>query len=171
MKHDPSEPVIIIPPDTGEQLAIARKNLNLSVQDIAEALKLTENNIIAIENCDYDQLYGSAYATGYVRSYARLVQLDADELVKNDPELGITNNSSQETKSEMHASTFTKSINASWGAILLRATVIATLVIISMAIWTKREDIIDWWQALTLDEPSVQESAPETQSDSNISIQ
>ena len=168
MHDDSSEPVLILPPDTGEQLAMARKRLNLSAQEVAEALKLTEKIILAIENRDYDQLYGIAYATGYVRSYAKLVNLNPDVLIQNDPELGIVDNNDNDIQTELRTPAASTSISASWGAIILRAIVIASILIASIAIWTKREEITAWWETITLSDNTVQEQTSVPDSDSNL---
>lgn len=74
---------------TGQQLANARKSLNLTVKEVAEFFHLPVTTIEAIENNDYEKLYGVAYATGHVRAYANYFNLDADQLIENDPVLGV----------------------------------------------------------------------------------
>ena len=74
---------------TGQQLANARKSLNLTVKEVAEFFHLPVTTIEAIENNDFEKLYGVAYATGHVRSYANYLNLDADKLIENDPFLGV----------------------------------------------------------------------------------
>lgn len=74
---------------TGQQLANARKSLNLTVKDVAEFFHLPVTTIEAIENSEYEKLYGVAYATGHVRAYANYLNLDADRLIENDPVLGV----------------------------------------------------------------------------------
>ena len=74
---------------TGQQLANTRKSLNLTVKEVAEFFHLPVTTIEAIENNDYEKLYGVAYATGHVRAYANYLNLDADKLIENDPVLGV----------------------------------------------------------------------------------
>ena len=74
---------------TGQQLANTRKSLNLTVKEVAEFFHLPVTTIEAIENNDYEKLYGVAYATGHVRAYANYLNLDAGQLIENDPVLGV----------------------------------------------------------------------------------
>lgn len=64
----------------GAQLAHARETQNLSVADVANRLKLTPKQIIALENDQFDSL-GPVFSRGFVRNYARLLQLDAPVLL------------------------------------------------------------------------------------------
>ncbi len=84
------DPKIAFDLGTGRMLLEARLQLDMSVADVAQALILPERVIEAIENREYSKIPSIAYATGYVRAYAELVQLDADELIKADPDLGLS---------------------------------------------------------------------------------
>ncbi len=166
MIPEPSEPLIVAPANTGEQLTAARERMNLSTLDVAESLKLTENIIIAIENCDYDQLYGVAYATGYVRSYAKLVNLNPNELIRNDPELGIVESEDDQLNTAIPTPAGATFSNTRWFAIVVRAMVIASIIIASFAIWTKWDEIGQFWNAFTLEESGTEESTSAPKSDS-----
>lgn len=65
----------------GRQLRRTREKLALSVNDVAGELRLTGFQIRALEEDDWSQLPGDTYARGYLRSYARLLGLDADQLL------------------------------------------------------------------------------------------
>ena len=58
-----------------------RIECGLDVDYVAEILRIRPAVLIAIENGDFDQLPGPAYAVGFVRSYATYLGLDADALV------------------------------------------------------------------------------------------
>ncbi|WP_169546334.1 helix-turn-helix domain-containing protein [Sneathiella aquimaris] len=66
----------------GDRLRLAREAKELSLHDVAEQLRLRPRQIQAIENSDYASLPGQAFVTGFLRSYANAVGLDAVELVK-----------------------------------------------------------------------------------------
>lgn len=74
------EPVIL--PECGRRLRSTRQQLGLSVDDIASELRLSALQIRALENDDWSQLPGTTYARGYLKSYARLLGLDADQLLE-----------------------------------------------------------------------------------------
>ena len=60
----------------GQVLADARKSKGLSLEDVSARLKITVPYLKALENCEYDQLPGTAFVRGYLRSYAKLVEVD-----------------------------------------------------------------------------------------------
>jgi len=66
----------------GEILTSAREKLSLSQKDIASRLNLSEQIIAALDSNDFDNLPAPTYVRGYIRSYARAVNLDADNLIR-----------------------------------------------------------------------------------------
>ena len=157
------EPYINFEPDTGQRLADARNNLNLSISDVAEALKLSEEIISAIENRQYSLMFGLAYATGYVRSYASLVKLDPDDLIHNDPDLGvqaITENNFD--LSVLRPITDYNHQFTSRVAITVRTVVVISLFTLAVVGWNKRDDISLWWNERLKTENTleIQESPP-----------
>lgn len=69
------------PPSVGEQLAAARQARGLEVQDIAQALKLGPRQVEALEQGAWQALPGQTFTRGFVRNYARLVQIDPAPLM------------------------------------------------------------------------------------------
>ncbi len=65
----------------GELLTRAREKLSLSQKDIASRLNLKEEIISALDANDFDKLPAPTYVRGYIRSYARAVNLNADSLI------------------------------------------------------------------------------------------
>ena len=65
----------------GETLAEVRKQRNLSAQEVANQLRLDVRIIEALETENYDILPSPAYTRGYLRSYAKLLSLDADRII------------------------------------------------------------------------------------------
>ncbi|MEO8144952.1 MAG: helix-turn-helix domain-containing protein [Betaproteobacteria bacterium] len=66
----------------GDELARARSALGLSVADIARQLKFAARQIDAMEQGRFEDLPSGTFARGMVRSYARLLKLDAEPLVR-----------------------------------------------------------------------------------------
>ena len=66
----------------GEILKQTRESLGMEQKDIASQLNLQIDIIDAVEKNDKDRLPVATYARGYIRSYARLVKMDPDTLVK-----------------------------------------------------------------------------------------
>lgn len=69
------------PESPGAKLAAARYEYELSRGDVASYLNLSESVITALENDDYDRLPGPTFAKGYLRGYARLLNLSEEEIV------------------------------------------------------------------------------------------
>ena len=65
----------------GELLKAAREKMELSLHDVATRLNLQNNIILALEADDKNKLPTLTYVRGYIRSYAKIVNLDADELI------------------------------------------------------------------------------------------
>lgn len=72
----------LMPPlSTGEMLAIRREELGYSLAQAADALRIRYVYLQAIEDGRYHDLPGTAYAIGFVRSYAEFLGLEPDEAV------------------------------------------------------------------------------------------
>ncbi|MGI9318705.1 MAG: RodZ domain-containing protein, partial [bacterium] len=59
-----------------------REEYGWSIKDVARALRLSERQIEAVEEDDYELLPGKTYVMGYWRSYAQLLQIDIDDSVQ-----------------------------------------------------------------------------------------
>ena len=62
-------------------LAQARAATGLSTRDVAETLNLSISVVQAIESGDESNMPAQVYVKGYVRAYAKLVNLDPEPLV------------------------------------------------------------------------------------------
>ncbi|MCW9046533.1 MAG: DUF4115 domain-containing protein [Gammaproteobacteria bacterium] len=67
--------------DFGSNLRQAREKLGMSSNDVAENLLISVDIIKAIDNSQADALPALTFTQGYIRSYARLVGLSADEII------------------------------------------------------------------------------------------
>ena len=66
----------------GQMLKQAREKLGLTQKDIAAQLNLQIETIDAVEKDDKNRLPVAAYVRGYIRSYARLLKMDGDLLIR-----------------------------------------------------------------------------------------
>ena len=78
------------PPETpilspGEQLRKARQGYRWSVEDVAANLNLTADVVRALESGDHEALPEAIFVRGYLRAYARLMEID-ESLVLTDAE-------------------------------------------------------------------------------------
>ncbi len=72
----------------GAALRRARMEREIALHEVSEVLNLPLETIEAIEDDDYDALPSAVFAKGYVRAYAKLLELDADALVAAYPNHG-----------------------------------------------------------------------------------
>ena len=74
------------PATTGARLREAREAAGLSIDAVAQQLKLAPRQVKALEDDDFAQLPGRTFIRGFMRNYARLVRLDPDALLSALPE-------------------------------------------------------------------------------------
>jgi len=67
--------------DLGERLRSARQERTLSVEQAAEALRLDESVILALEGGDYEVLGAPVFVRGHLKTYARLLGLPVDSVL------------------------------------------------------------------------------------------
>ena len=70
----------------GAQLKAAREAAGLSLDQVAQQLKLAPRQVRALEEEDFGVLPGRTFTRGFMRNYARLVNLDPDLLVAHLPD-------------------------------------------------------------------------------------
>ncbi len=68
-------------PGFGEKLRNTRIALGLTPADVAAKLKLGARQIESLEAEDFAQLPGEVFTRGFVRNYARLLELDPEQLI------------------------------------------------------------------------------------------
>jgi cytoskeletal protein RodZ len=74
-----------------EQLLLARKAQNLSINQVAEVTKIRTDHIRALEEGNFDTFSAPVYIRGFVRTYAGLLKLNVpDVMAALDGELGKT---------------------------------------------------------------------------------
>ena len=66
----------------GAYLREARENTEVSVADVAETLRIRRVYLQAIEDGRFEELPGTTYAVGFVRSYATYLRLDVPQIVE-----------------------------------------------------------------------------------------
>jgi cytoskeleton protein RodZ len=83
----------------GQTLREAREQLGLSVNDVANRIKFAPRQVESLEADDYVQLPEAAFVRGFVRSYARLLDLDPSRLLSGLPSSHMQAASTQEVSS------------------------------------------------------------------------
>lgn len=75
----------------GARLREARLALGMSAEDIAHLTKIPRSSIDALEDGDMTGLPAPVFVRGFIRAYARTVNLDGNELVRSMPSQTNTN--------------------------------------------------------------------------------
>ena len=81
MKAPQPEVVVSSRSNPGETLRKARESKNLAQAEVAQQLNLTLRALTQVEAGAFDKLPGHTFARGYIRAYAKLLDLDQDRLV------------------------------------------------------------------------------------------
>lgn len=71
--------------NVGASLRVARERAGLSVADIANRIKFAARQVEALEANDFAHLPKATFLRGFVRSYARALQIDETGLIANLP--------------------------------------------------------------------------------------
>lgn len=79
--QEPVEETVVPPLSPGKVLAAVRNEKGLSVMDVARSLRLSARQIEAIEAEEFDKLPGLTFIRGFIRNYAKLLQLDPEPLL------------------------------------------------------------------------------------------
>ncbi len=74
----------------GAMLRAAREGAGLSVDAVAQQLKLAPRQVKAIEDEDFSRLPGRTFVRGFVRNYARLLRLDTARVLEALPDAAAT---------------------------------------------------------------------------------
>ena len=79
-----TEPTVDEIPSPGEQLRKARIGYGWSLGDVAANLNLDVDVVRALESGDYAGLPEPAFIRGYLRAYARLMEMDDVKLLGSE---------------------------------------------------------------------------------------
>lgn len=132
--------------ECGRQLRRTREKLGLSLDDVAAELRLGTFQIQALEDDDWTKLPGTTYARGYLRSYARLLGLDADQLMagastqeieisRKEPEIEARRKTTAPEPTEAAEPAPGSSRARTW----IGAAALGVLVVLAAAYWQYRD--------------------------------
>jgi cytoskeleton protein RodZ len=82
----------VVPPvpaidGSGARLRAAREAAGLSLDQVAQQLKLAPRQVKALEDENFGELPGRTFSRGFVRNYARLLNLDPEDLLLHLPDV------------------------------------------------------------------------------------
>ncbi|MDH5479571.1 MAG: DUF4115 domain-containing protein [Nitrosomonas sp.] len=78
---------LVVLPNIGQVLRNAREERSMSIDDISRQLRLSVQQVEAIERDAFDRLPpGRTFLRGFIRNYANLVKLDPDPILQRLPD-------------------------------------------------------------------------------------
>ncbi|MCC7328136.1 MAG: helix-turn-helix domain-containing protein [Burkholderiales bacterium] len=136
--HDPApEPEV----STGARLREARNAAGLSIDAVAQQLKLAPRQVKALEDDDFASLPGRTFVRGFLRNYARLVRLDPETILASLPDAAATPSldhpslaPTTRVMGELPAEMSGKHSSARW-AIALALLAIAAIAVVYQYAW------------------------------------
>ncbi|MFO1323369.1 MAG: DUF4115 domain-containing protein [Burkholderiales bacterium] len=165
MNSDPALPVgadAPAPPlSAGGRLREARTQAGLTIDAVAQQLKLAPRQVRALEDDDFAQLPGRTFIRGFLRNYARLVRLDPDEVLATLPDAVAAPSldhpsltSTTRVMGELPADMPGKPSTARWAIPLALATIVAIGVLYEFA-----RPLADQVRSVTTGKPSAAPAA------------
>jgi cytoskeleton protein RodZ len=100
-------------PEFARRLREARESKSLSREEVAERLNLSASTVKALEEGDLNKLPSVGFVRGYIRSYAQVLDLDAEELI-SDFDRRAPDEQSLERISELYPSRQKRESRAPW---------------------------------------------------------
>jgi cytoskeleton protein RodZ len=127
----PTEPFSL-----GRALRVAREARGLTTLEVAQQIKFAPRQIEALEAEHYAQLPELAFVRGFVRSYARLLQMDAQPLLAALPR-AVVATPEDAPKIEaplLNAQMVRRQLNLRW----LLAALLVALILAAFSVWQGR---------------------------------
>jgi len=78
---DPATQKLIMVENFGVYLKHERELRGVALKEIAESTRIHIRFLEALENNDFDELPGEVFVKGYIRSYAKVIGFDSEEMV------------------------------------------------------------------------------------------
>lgn len=125
--------------ECGRLLKRTRERLGLSLDDVASELRLSSFQVQALEDDDWERLPGTTYARGYLRSYARLLDLDADKLLEGATTQELNIPPAQSPPDAQEAEEPDGAVRWSGGSIRAWAGAFAVVVLLAGYLWQSDE--------------------------------
>lgn len=82
LDHEEQDPKPDLALEVGYLFQSARKDLNLTISDVAGAIHIRRLYLEAIESGDFSILPGNVYLIGFIKIYAKFLSLDGDEILR-----------------------------------------------------------------------------------------
>ncbi len=117
----------------GRMLREARERLGLSVADVAAQIKFAPRQIEALEADDFKHLPEAAFLRGFVRSYAKILHLDAQTLLAALPQTKVA--AAELIPASVEVPFPVAHSSQRQNLILLGAALLLAVIVVGFAVW------------------------------------
>ena len=131
-------PVVELDVGPGERLRSAREAISLSVEEVAARLHLDTRTISNLEADNYDELPAPTFVRGYLRSYARLLNIAAEPIIDGFDRRGL------EPPPLVADISTSDEVKASDPTMKFATIVIAVVLLSGVAIWAQSQFDVAW---------------------------
>jgi len=156
-QHELTEDMEVIGP--GQMLREGRKSLKLSQKDVAEKLNFTLKIVKNIEDDKFDKKLPSTYTRGYLKNFARLVQVSEEDVLDSYELLGVAAVQQAEMQSFSNITTKRAENNRlMWFSYLVLALLITSTVVW----WVQEHQLVEKSNVNTIDDQKNDQTQPAT---------
>ncbi|MBI2778331.1 MAG: helix-turn-helix domain-containing protein [Gammaproteobacteria bacterium] len=145
----------------GRRLLEARVALGLSQADVCRQLHLEPKIVTALEADDYKKLPPPTFVSGYLRNYARLVNLPVDVVMADYERLGFVT----QPPVRLGTTANKKPEHKSDKAVRITSYLIALAVIVALVVWWQYQENSEPQQQITAPDSGAQLLSPEIPSE------
>lgn len=128
----------------GHMLRNARLDKDMSVEDVSRQLRISVQQVEAIEKESFDELPGRTFVRGFVRNYANLLQLDSAAIVKLLPGPTTTVTHIEHTPFEIQEMTASSREGRGINSTLFVFVIVLFLAVVGYFLYPK----ISFWQQI-----------------------
>jgi len=121
------------PVSLGKMLIEERERLGMSVADVAAQIKFAPRQIEALEADDFEHLPETAFLRGFVRSYAKILHLDAQTLLSALPQSESV--AAEQIPAPVNVPFPVAHSSQRQNMILLGAAMLLALIVTGLAVW------------------------------------
>jgi len=125
-------------PGPGSVLRAEREALGVTIREVSETLNLSMAVVEALEADDQSRLPGPVFARGYLRAYARLLELEPEPLLAQYPDSAAASAASTPTPAEP---TLREWVRRRPGIVLGGATLLLATALALIVLWLMSNDV------------------------------
>ena len=126
----------------GHMLRNARLDRDMSIEDVSRQLRISAQQVEAIEKESFEELPGRTFVRGFVRNYANLLQLDSAAIVKLLPGPTTTVTHIEHTPFKVQEMTVSSRDGRGMNSTLFILVILILLTVVGYFLYPK----ISFWQ-------------------------